>query len=141
RELIARGRSPKTPAMAVRWATRPDQQTIAGTLEDLPSRIEQAGLKPPATIVVGEVVALREKFNWYERLPLFGKRIVVTRDRRQAPELADPLEALGAEALLLPMIEIREAANRAPLDHAVACLNSYDWLIFTSVNGVRSFTE
>jgi uroporphyrinogen III methyltransferase/synthase len=139
RELIARGRSASTPAMAVRWATRPDQQTIVGTLGDLPDKV--VALKPPATIVIGEVVALREKFNWYEKLPLFGKRIVVTRDRRQAADLAEPLEALGAEAILLPMIEIREAADYTPLDHAIENLNSYDWLIFTSVNGVRYFVD
>jgi uroporphyrinogen III methyltransferase/synthase len=139
--LIAKGRSPQTPAMAVRWATRPDQETIVGTLENLAGRLAEAGLKPPATIIVGEVVALRDKFNWYERLPLFGQKIVVTRDRHQAGELADPLEALGAEAMLLPAIEIREAANPAPLDEAIARLDSYDWLIFTSVNGVRFFID
>ena len=70
--------------------------------------------------MIGEVVALRERFNWFETLPLFGKRIVVTRDRRQAADLAEPLEALGAEAMLLPVIEIREAADPAPLDQAIA---------------------
>ena len=140
-ELIAHGRSPQTPAMAVRWATRPDQQTIAGTLADLSGKIEDAGLKPPATIVIGEVVALRDRFNWFERLPLFGQRIVVTRDRGQALELAEPLEALGAEAVLLPTIEIREAQDFEPLDRAIADLSSYDWVIFTSVNGVRYFVE
>ncbi len=139
RELIAHGRSESTPAMAVRWATRPDQQTIVGTLGNLAERV--TGLKPPATIVIGEVVALREKFNWYETLPLFGKRIVITRDRHQAADLAEPLEALGAEAVLLPTIEIREAADYAPLDQAIANLDSYDWLIFTSANGVRYFIE
>jgi uroporphyrinogen III methyltransferase/synthase len=141
RELIAQGRSPQTPAMAVRWATRPGQQTIAGTLKDLPGKIEDAGLKPPATIVIGEVVALRDRFNWFERLPLFGQRIVVTRDRSQAMELAEPLEALGAEALLLPAIEIRDAHDSGPLDRAIAKLSSYDWVIFTSVNGVRHFID
>jgi uroporphyrinogen III methyltransferase/synthase len=141
RELVARGRSSETPAMAVRWATRPDQQTITGTLENLPARIAEAGMKPPATIVIGEVVALRERFNWFERLPLFGKRIVVTRDRRQAMELAEPLEALGAQTILLPVIEIRGAEDPKGLDEAIARLESYDWLIFTSVNGVRFFVE
>jgi uroporphyrinogen III methyltransferase / synthase len=141
RELIARGRSGETPAMAVRWATRPDQQTIVGALSDLAGKIAEAGMKPPATIVIGEVVALREKFNWYERLPLFGKRIVVTRDRRQAMDLAEPLEALGAETILLPVIEIRAPDNPKPLDDAIARLASYDWLIFTSANGVRFFVE
>jgi len=139
RELMTHGRPASTPAMAVRWATRPDQQTITGTLGDLAEKL--GAMKPPATIVIGQVVALRDKFNWYETLPLFGKRIVVTRDRRQAAELAEPLESLGAEALLLPMIEIREAADRAPLDEAITHLDSYDWLIFTSANGVRCFVD
>jgi uroporphyrinogen III methyltransferase / synthase len=139
--LIAQGRSPQTPAMAVRWATRPDQETIAGTLGSLAAQIKERGLKPPATIVIGEVVALREQFNWYERLPLFGRRIAVTRDLRQAAELNEPLEALGAETVSLPMIEIREASDAGPLDRAIARLQSYDWLIFTSVNGVRHFVE
>ena len=141
RALIEKGRSPDTPAMAVRWATRPDQETIVGTLETLPHRISEAGMKPPATIIVGEVVALRDKFNWYERLPLFGQRIVVTRDRNQAADLANPLEALGAEALLLPVIKICEPSNPNPLDRAIARLASYDWLIFTSANGVRYFMD
>ncbi len=119
RELIAHGRSGETPAMAVRWATRPDQQTIVGTLGDLAGRIEAAGMKPPATIVIGEVVALRERFNWFEKLPLFGQRIVVTRDRRQSSMLAEPLEALGAETLFVPVIEIADAAEASSLELAI----------------------
>ena len=141
RELMARGRAPGTPAMAVRWATRPDQETIAGTLATLPDHIERSGMKPPATIIVGEVVRLREKLNWYERLALFGKRIVVTRAREQAGELSASLEALGAGVTEIPTIEILPAADPAPLDHAIAGLVSYDWLIFTSANGVRFFLE
>ncbi len=141
RELIAHGRPGATPAMAVRWATRPDQQTIVGTLGDLAARIDEAGMKPPATIVIGEVVALRERFNWFEKLPLFGQKIVITRDRGQSPLLAEPLEALGAEILFVPVIEIVDAAEASSLEQAVAKLRSYDWLIFTSVNGVRHFVE
>jgi uroporphyrinogen III methyltransferase/synthase len=139
RELIAHGRSPQTPAMAVRWATRPDQHTIAGTLADLQSKIAAEGLKPPATIIIGEVVALRERFNWYEKLPLFGKKIVITRDRRQAQDLAEPLEALGAETILAPMIEISMAADPGAMDAVIDRLASYDWVIFTSANGVKHF--
>ena len=141
RALIANGRSPETPAMAVRWGTRPDQQTLAGTLATLPREIHERNLRPPATIVVGEVVRLREKLNWYEHLPLFGQRIVVTRARGQAESLAASLHALGAEVIELPTIAIEPAADYAPLDCAIANLDRYDWLIFTSVNGVRFFLD
>ena len=141
RELIARGRSADTPAMAVRWATRADQETLVGTLATLPPLIAKRGLRPPATIVVGEVVRLREKLNWFERLPLFGKRIVVTRATEQAGTLAAQLSSLGAGVVELPTIEIRPPADPAPLERAIAELHVYDWLIFTSANGVRFFTE
>jgi uroporphyrinogen III methyltransferase/synthase len=141
REILARGRPPETPAIAVRWGTRPDQETIAGTLATLPRQIREQGLKPPATIIVGEVVRLREKLNWFERLPLFGRRIVITRAREQADALAAKLRALGAGVAEMPMIEIAAASDYAPLDRAIAELNRYDWLIFTSVNGVRYFLE
>src|SRR5436305_250583 len=131
RELIARGRDPETPAMAVRWATRPDQETLTGTLSTLPALLVERRMKPPATIVVGEVVRLREKLNWFERLPLFGKRIVVTRAREQADALAMRLRALGAEAIEVPTIEIRPPADYAPLDTAISGLASYAWLMFT----------
>jgi len=140
-EIIRCGRSADTPAMAVRWGTRPDQRTLVGTLGTLPEMIASAGLKPPATVIIGEVVALRERFDWYERLPLFGKRIVITRDRTQAAELAAPLHALGADVIEFPTIEIQPAANPAPLDAAIARLDCYEWLIFTSVNGVRYFID
>ena len=141
RELIARGRDRDTPAMAVRWGTRPDQQTLTGTLATLPGIVEERGMKPPATIIVGEVVRLREKLNWYERLPLFGQRIVVTRSSGQAGALRTRLEALGAGVIEMPTIEIQPAADHGPLDQAIAQLASYDWLIFTSANGVRTFVE
>ena len=141
REIMARGRSPETPAMAVRWATRPDQQTLIGTLATLPGLIEKSGLKPPATLIVGEVVRLRDKLDWFGKLPLFGKRIVITRAREQAGTLAMRLRALGADAVELPSIEIRPAADYTALDNAIANLAAYDWLIFTSVNGVRFFLE
>ena len=141
REIMARGRSPETPAIAVRWGTRPDQETVTGTLATLPRQIQQHGLKPPATIIVGEVVRLREKLNWFERLPLFGQRIVVTRSREQADALGAKLHALGADVIEIPTIEIVPASDYAPLERAITELPSYDWLIFTSVNGVRFFLE
>jgi uroporphyrinogen III methyltransferase/synthase len=141
RQIIANGRSPETPAIAVRWGTRPDQETVTGTLADIADRIDAAHLKPPATVIIGEVVSLHAKLNWYERLPLFGRRIVVTRAREQAADLSDRLRSLGAYAIELPVIEIAPAEDPAPLDRAIGQLSSYDWLIFTSVNGVRLFLE
>ncbi|MBV9506738.1 MAG: uroporphyrinogen-III C-methyltransferase [Acidobacteriia bacterium] len=141
RRLIAAGRPADTPALAVRWATRADQETVSGTLASLPGLLESRALKPPATILVGEVVRLREKLDWYERLPLFGRRIVVTRARGQAETLSARLRALGAGVIELPTIEIRPAADYAPLDRAIDSLACYDWLIFTSANGVRFFME
>jgi uroporphyrinogen III methyltransferase/synthase len=140
-EIVKRGRSPETPAIAVRWGTRPDQESIVGTLATLPRLIHERGLKPPATIIVGEVVRLREKLNWFERLPLFGRRIVVTRARDQAEALGGKLRALGADVIEMPTIEIVPPADYGALDHAIAELGSYDWLIFTSANGVRYFVQ
>lgn len=141
RRIIAGGRAASTPAMAVRWGTRPDQEVIAGTLDSLPRLIHERGLKPPATIVIGDVVLLREKLSWYEKLPLFGQRIVVTRAREQASALSEQLHFLGAETIELPAIAIQPAADYGPLDRAIANLRSYDWLIFTSANGVRFFLD
>ena len=141
KEMIRHGRSPATPAMAVRWATRPDQETIVGTLADLAARIRDSGMKPPVTIVIGEVVSLREKFNWFEHLPLFGQKIVITRGSSQSSQLAEPLEALGAETIFAPVIEIASAADPSQLHNAIDRLPSYDWLIFTSVNGVHHFVK
>jgi uroporphyrinogen III methyltransferase / synthase len=139
RELMARGRSPETPAMAVRWATRPDQETVTGTLATLPALA--AGMKPPATIIVGEVVRLHPRLDWFGRLPLSGKRVVVTRAREQADALCARLSALGAAVIELPAIEIRPAADSGPLETAIANVRSYDWLIFTSANGVKAFID
>lgn len=119
RRMIANGRSASTPAMAVRWGTRPEQETITGALGNLAERIAAQGMKPPATIIVGDVVALRERFNWFERLPLFGQRIVITRDRTQAGDLAARLRALGAEAIELPTIDLQPPADPRPLCAAI----------------------
>jgi uroporphyrinogen III methyltransferase/synthase len=135
RRMMENGRGPDTPAAVIRWGTRPDQETLVGTLSSLPRMIEERGMKPPATFIVGEVVALRDKLNWYERLPLFGKKIIVTRAREQAADLVGQLHALGAETIALPAIQIQ------PLPWHLEALGSYDWVIFTSVNGVRWFFE
>ncbi len=140
-EIMRHGRSPDTPAVAVRWGTRPDQETVAGTLATIAERIEQADLKPPATVIIGEVAALHEKLDWFEKLPLFGQKIVVTRAADQAAEFCDRLRALGADTIELPVIALEPPPDPAPLDRAIANLEYYDWLIFTSVNGVRFFLD
>jgi uroporphyrinogen III methyltransferase / synthase len=140
--LIAAGRSPDTLVACVRWGTIPEQQTVTGTLEDIAGRVAEAGLKPPAITVVGDVVALREEgLDWYERRPLFGRRVVVTRARAQAGELSAELEMLGAEVHEFPTIEIRPPEDFGPLDAAIGELDSFAWIVFTSVNGVEAFLE
>src|SRR5262249_43078280 len=140
-ELIAKGKPAETPAMAVRWATRPDQQTVVGTLATVADLAENARLKPPVTFVIGEVGRLRDKLSWYEKLPLFGQRIVVTRAGNQAPEFSAKLRALGAEPVEFPVIATLAPADSGPMLRALSQLSEYDWLIFTSVNGVRFFLE
>jgi uroporphyrinogen III methyltransferase / synthase len=140
--LIRAGRTPNTPVACVRWGTVPKQRTVTGTLEDIADRVAEAGLKPPAIIVVGEVVALREAgLDWYERRPLFGRRVVVTRARSQAGELSAELERLGAEVYEFPTIEIVPPEDFGPLEDAIRELDSFDWLVYTSVNGVEAFME
>lgn len=139
--IMSHGRSGETPAIAVRWGTRPDQETISGTLATIAEQIEKADLKPPATVIIGEVVALHRKLNWFEKLPLFGRRIVVTRAQDQAAEFVDRLHALGADVVEWPVISLEPASDPTQLDQAIGRLSTYDWLIFTSVNGVRFFLE
>jgi uroporphyrinogen III methyltransferase / synthase len=141
-ELITAGRDPDTPVACVRWGTVPKQRTITGTLEDIADKVAEAGLKPPAIIVVGDVVALRQKgLDWYERRPLFGRRVVVTRARAQAGELSAELEKLGAEVHEFPTIEIGPPDDFGPLDAAIRDLDSFGLIVFTSVNGVEAFLK
>jgi uroporphyrinogen III methyltransferase / synthase len=140
--LVSAGRSPGTSVAVIRWGTVPEQRTITGTLEDIADKVAEANLRPPAITVVGDVVALREAgLDWYERRPLFGRRVVVTRARAQAGELSVELERLGAEVLEFPTIEVRPPDDLGPLDEAIRDLDSFDWLVFTSVNGVEAFVE
>ena len=128
-ELIAGGRARNTPVAAVRWGTRPEQRTIRATL----ATIATAGVEAPSAIVVGDVAAL--DFAWFERRPLFGRRIVVTRAREQASELRTRLESLGAHVIELPAIAIE------PVPFTVPDLGQYAWVVFTSVNGVDAFFD
>jgi len=139
--LIAHGRSPETPVAVIRWGTTTQQQTVVGTLRSIAEDVGRAGLKPPAIIVVGEVVRLRERLNWFEGKPLFGRTVVVTRAREQASDFKALLAQWGAHCIEFPTIAIQPPASWEPLDQAIARLAGYHWLIFTSVNGVAYFLE
>lgn len=138
-KLTRHGRSPLTPAAVIRWGTRAEQEVVTGTLADLAEKCR--GMKPPALIVVGEVVGLREKLRWFEGLPLAGKRILITRAREQASSFARALEAAGAEVVEFPTITIAPPESWEPLDAAIGRLRDYRWIILTSSNGVRFFQE
>lgn len=139
--LMAHGRGPGTPVAVIRWGTTSEQETVVGTLENIVERVREAGLRPPAITVVGGVVALRGELNWFERRPLFGRRILVTRAREQASEFKQQLEELGAQCVEFPTIAIEPPPSWDPVDEAISRLASYDWMVFTSVNGVRFFME
>lgn len=139
RRLIENGRSPQTPVAVIRWGTHPFQETYTGTLETIIKIVEENRVRPPAITVVGDVVSLREKLNWFERKPLFGKRIIVTRARDQASSFAAQLQSLGAQVIECPTIEIVEPTSWDSVDNALENIQSYHWLIFTSVNGVNNF--
>jgi uroporphyrinogen III methyltransferase/synthase len=137
--LVEGGRSPDTPAAAVEWGTYPRQRTVAGTLATLPELAREAGIGAPSIVVVGEVVSLRGRLGWFDRRPLSGRRIVVTRARAQASELAARLVELGAEVVQLPTIRIEAPEDPMPLWRAVDEVAGFDWVVFTSANGVQRF--
>ena len=141
RQLMEHGKPPDTPVALVRWGTTTRQVTISGTLDTIVAKVKKAGLKAPAVIIVGDVVHLRQTLKWYENRPLLGKKIVVTRARAQASELVERLSELGAECLECPTIKIQPPEDYTALDRAIHRLSSYDWVVFTSVNGVIYFFE
>jgi uroporphyrinogen III methyltransferase / synthase len=138
-ELMKHGLADDTPVAMVRWGTTGKQHTITGTLATISDVADKADFQPPAVTVIGEVARLREKLNWFECRPLFGKRIVVTRSREQASELVRQLSELGADVLEIPTIRIKPPQKIAPLREAIASIGVYDWLVFTSPNGVDAF--
>lgn len=139
--LMAGGMSPETPVLMVRWGTLPRQESVEGTLANIATVAAASGIAPPTVIVVGDVVKLRPKLNWFERLPLFGRRIVVTRPREQAGQLARPLAERGAEVLEIPTIKMEPPTRKEDVADALLELNAYDWIVFTSPNGVTAFFE
>ena len=141
RNLIDAGLKPDTPAALVHWGTTDHQRSLTSTLADLPDAARREGFANPSIIVVGEVVRLRDKLNWFEKRPLFGRTVVVTRAREQASDSAARFAALGARVIQFPTIAVKPLADHAELDAALDRLPTYDWLVFTSVNGVRFFRE
>ncbi len=137
--LKKNGMPSDTPVAIVRWGTTPAQKTVIGTLDTIVDLANKANMKAPAIIIVGNVVTLRESLKWFENRPLLGKRMVVTRAREQASELVDLLSDLGAECLEVPTIKVMPPDDWKPLDTALDQLSDYDWLVFTSVNGVNFF--
>lgn len=138
-KLMENGKKPTTPVAIIQWGTRPEQRTLVGQLDTIAIEVQKQGFSNPSIIIVGEVVSLREKLQWFEKKPLFGQRVIVTRARHQASELSQAIEALGGEAWEFPMIEIVPPSDNAYLIKAINNLNCFQWLVFTSVNGVEGF--
>lgn len=138
-KLIEHGRSADTPAAVIRWGTKPEQRTLVTTVGQAVEAVAKAGLTPPAIFIVGNVVSLREQLQWFDNKPLFGKTVLVTRAREQASALTAELEKLGAACVEAPAIKIQPPDSFVALDAAIAALDFYQWLIFTSVNGVEYF--
>lgn len=141
RVLVAAGKPATTPAALVEAATLPRQRTVAGTLADLADRAEATGIAAPALMIVGEVALRRPGLDWFESLPLAGRRILMTRPAEESDRSAAAIEALGAEVIAAPMVRILPVEDTGPLDAAIARLGSFDWLVFTSSNGVRHFFD
>ena len=139
--LVAAGQHADTPAAAVQWAATGRQKSVTATVATLAETVESAGLASPAVVVIGEVVSLAPMLDWRSRLPLCGQRVVVTRTREQASDLSNQLLALGADVIELPTIRIADPTDRRDFAEAVVDAPHYDWLIFSSPNGVRRFFQ
>lgn len=138
-QLIAGGMKPATSVAMIRWGTTGQQKSIVGTLKNIGELAAAANLQAPTVAVIGDVVKLRSKLNWFEDRPWFGIRVVVTRAREQAAEFIAALTDRGADVLTLPVIKIVQPLDREPLKDVLLDLGSYDWFVFTSANGVDEF--
>jgi uroporphyrinogen III methyltransferase/synthase len=137
--LVSHGRSPHTPVAVIRQGTLPSQRTVIGTLQDIAFKAEKEEIKPPGIVVVGDVATLRKDLNWFEKKPLFSRSIIVTRAREQSSGFRGLLSDLGAHCIEFPTIEINPPKSWDGLDQALEILEVFDWVIFTSVNGVKHF--
>lgn len=138
-KLTENGMDPATPAALVRWGTTPDHKSAAGTLADLPRIAKEQDFSAPSLIIIGHVVSLRDSLNWFEQKPLLGQGVLVTRSRDQASAMSRQLSRLGARVAEFPTISIVPVADTAPIREAVCRLREYDWVVFTSPNGVEHF--
>jgi uroporphyrinogen III methyltransferase/synthase len=141
KEMLANGVRADLPVALIRWGTTPRQETLVGTLENIAQRVAAEGFGAPAVAVFGDVVSLRDKLSWFENRPLLGKRIVVTRTRTQAGALTKQLRVLGADVLELPTIRIEPPSDLRAFAELVQDAHAYDWIVFTSPNGVNAFFE
>ncbi len=141
KSLIAHGMSPDTPVAMVRWGTMGRQKSVAGTLATIAALAAREKISPPVLTIIGDVVKLRGKLNWFEERPLFRRRIVVTRLPEQAGSFTQRLAELGADVLEVPAIRITGPTDRSAIVDALLELNAYDWLVFTSANGVTAFFD
>ena len=139
--LLQHGRASSAPVALVQWGTEANQATVVGTLADIIDKAAGARLAPPVVAVIGDVVGLREKLRWFDNLPLFGKRVLVTRTRAQAGSLSALLSQRGAQAIEVPVIEIQPMADYGSFDAALGRLHSYAWVIFTSANAAQVVFE
>ncbi|MBM4335778.1 MAG: uroporphyrinogen-III C-methyltransferase [Deltaproteobacteria bacterium] len=138
--VLAGGRDPKTPAAAISRGSTPRQRVVVAKLDELPAQIRAAGIEAPAVIVIGDVVGCREQIAWFERLPLFGRRVLVARASGQGADLALELRRRAAEPVIVPLLELVPAADPAALAEALARASTYDWIVYTSANAVRFAT-
>lgn len=139
--LIKYGKSPSLPAALVRWGTLPMQASLVSTLSQIPEEARRRGFQAPAVLVVGTAVSLSDTLGWFEKKPLFGRRVLVTRGREQSRKMAEAIREHGGEAVLFPTISFLPPSDYTPLDEAILRIGTYDWVIFTSVNGVERFFQ
>jgi uroporphyrinogen III methyltransferase/synthase len=135
--LIAAGTPPQTPAAVISRGTTPAQQTVCGSLADIAGKAQAANLHAPSTIIIGECVCQRETIAWFERKPLFGKRILIPRPAARAAPVVSRLLELGSQPILAPTIDIQPPETWTAVDRALGRLRDFDWIVFTSVNGVH----
>lgn len=140
-KLVEHGAAPDTPIALTRWATTGRQKTITGTLEDIADIAEAMAFRAPAVGVIGHIINEMENIEWYEKRPLKGKRVVVTRSQEQAPELVNRLSDLGADVIELPVLKIVDPVDKRAFAESVANVHTYDWIVFSSTNGVRRFFD